>query len=86
MSFPRWYKIMTLIWLFAAPAFWWFATSFNDLPFFALPTLASPDEGAGWQISLVIQFAIYGALLAPITTLPLVLLRRGRLKTPDENL
>ena len=78
MSFPRWYKIMTLIWLFAAPAFWWFATGFNGLPFFSLPTLAGPEEGAGWQISLILQFAIFGALLAPITTLPIVLLQHRR--------
>ena len=86
MSLPRWYMIMTLIWLFAAPAFWWFGTAFNGLPYFSLPMLASPDEGAGWQISLVLQFAIFGALLAPITTLPLVLLQRGKHTNSDESL
>ena len=77
MRLPTWYKFTCLVWVVAAPSFWWFAMGFNGLPFFSLPKLAGPSEGAGWQISLVIQFAIYAALLAPLTALPLVLRRRS---------
>jgi hypothetical protein len=73
MKLPRWYFITVLIWAVVAPSFWWFATGFNGLPFFSLPKLAGPSEGSGWQISLVIQLAIYAALLAPVTTLPWLL-------------
>ena len=73
MRLPRWYKLTVLIWCVAAPSFWWFAAGFNGLPFFPLPTLAGPSEGAGWQVSLIIQLAIYAALLAPLTTLPWML-------------
>lgn len=80
MRLPTWYKRTCAIWVVAAPLFWLFATGFNGLPFLSLPNLAGPSEGAGWQISLVIQLAIYAALLAPLTTLPLVFLQRGRVR------
>ena len=78
MKLPRWYKVTCVIWAVGAPSFWGFATAFNGLPFFSLPQLAGPSEGAGWQMSLVVQLVIYAILLAPITTLPFVFWTRFR--------
>jgi hypothetical protein len=78
MKLPRWYKLLCAFWTFGAPSFWLFASALNGLPFFSLPQLAGPSEGAGWQISLVIQLVIFVVLLAPITALPLVYGTRSR--------
>ena len=80
---PRWYKHLLMIWVIAAPAFWWFASAFNGASFFSLPKLAGPSEGAGWQISLIIQLAIYAALLAPITSAPWLVKSRRHLNEND---
>jgi hypothetical protein len=71
MKLPTWYTKGLLVWVFAAPAFWWFASGFSDEGFFSLPILASPEEGAGWQISLILQIMLFALLLFPITALPL---------------
>jgi hypothetical protein len=82
MKLPSWYWIACAMWLPAAPSFWWFAMGFNGLPFFTLPKLAGPSEGAGWQISLILQLVIYAALLAPITALPFALFAGRRASVP----
>lgn len=84
MSFPRWYKIMLPIWAVLASAFWWFATSFNGLPFFSLPQLASSLDGAGWQIGLAVQLILLAALVAPLSLLPLALKSQRKLQILKE--
>jgi hypothetical protein len=85
MRLPRWYRRTCAIWLVGAPLFWWFATGFHGEPFFSLPRLNGPSSGGGWEIGLVIQLSILAALLAPVTTFPLVLLTNCRRRRGIEN-
>lgn len=76
--FFRWYGKRMLIWALIVVPFWWFATGFHGVPFFTLPMLNGPSAGDWWQIGLIIQLAIFAAMVLPPLVWPIIYSRAKR--------
>ena len=72
MIFPRWYRILFLVWLVAIPM-WWIGAAFAGTTFFA-PVITPPDAFPGAFLYSIIQIAFFAALVLTPLIAPLAYL------------